>query len=200
MPFSLKGQTGREVQQLIPLKLPRVAIFCILKQCMFRYLSSALSLSLCYRNPFFPLKSISWLQAKKKKKKSHLLFAILKQDNKKLVTLIPTGKTVGPKNNSSSPINPITSGPLMSNPFSRLITPEEQRVTLAKDAVARESVVSVRRQGGTAGEVARWEQLSSCTDASCLPFPNLELLPLKSYEQELPHPGSANMTQMQMRN
>ena len=80
-----------------------------------------------------PLKNVSWLQANK----SDLLFAILKQANKKLVTLMPTGKTMGLKNSSSGPINPITSGSLMSNPFLELITPEEQRVTQAKDA-ARE--------------------------------------------------------------
>ena len=78
-----------------------------------------------------PLKNVSWLQANK----SDLLFAILKQANKKLVTLMPTGKTMGLKNSSSGPINPITSGSPKSSPFLELITPEEQRVTQAKDAV-----------------------------------------------------------------
>lgn len=54
-----------------------------------------------------------------------------------------------------------------------------------------------RKSWWTAEKAARWEQLSSCADANCLPFPNLHPLPLKSYRQELPHPGFATMTQIQ---
>lgn len=85
----------------------------------------------------------------------------------------------------------------MSNPFLEFITPEEHWVTQAKDAAAWETVVLVGSHGGTAEKAARWEQLSSCADANCLPFPNLHPLPLKSYRQELPHPGFATMTQIQ---
>ena len=85
----------------------------------------------------------------------------------------------------------------MNNPFLEFITPEEHRVTQAKVAAAEETVVLVGRHGGTAEKAARWEQLSSCADASCLPFPNLHLLPPKSYRQELPHLGFATVTQIQ---
>ena len=67
-------------------------------------------------------------------KKSDLLFATLKQANKKLVTLIPTGKRTGLKNSCAGPTNPIISDSLMSIPFLEFITPEEHRVTQAKVA------------------------------------------------------------------
>lgn len=127
--------------------------------------SSSLPLPLLQKSipPTPTLKNVFWLQAKKKNKtktnKQKRLFTFLQfwsKTTKKLVTLIPTGKTVGCKNSSFRLIKPITSGPLISNPFWRLITPEEQQVTEAK-----EEGRSSRRNCGI-GRKARWRGSKGC--------------------------------------
>lgn len=133
------------------------------------------------------------------KQKSYLLIAALKPDNKKLVSWYPLEKLW----DSRSPSCPLK-GPFLvlwwAIPFLRLIRPEEQQVLSRMNGwtegrCARRSLVT----GGRTEEAARWEQLSSCTDASQPPFPNFNLLPLNSIEHELPHPAFVKMTQMQMR-
>lgn len=126
-------------------RLPRVVTFCVRVQILL----SRSFLSRCYRNPLSPLG-----EKKKKylgcKQKCYLLIAILKPDNKKLVTLIPTGKT-GLQRQFFPPHEADHSRSPISNPFTRLMRPEAQRILLASgQPVAGEVLLDgrpVRRHG-----------------------------------------------------
>ena len=77
----------------------------------------------------------------------------------------------------------------MNNPFLRLIRPEEQQVLSRMDAVAEEAKLLVGRQRRLLPGNSYPAVLMQAVHLS-----QANLLPLKSYDHELPHSGFAKMT------
>lgn len=116
--------------------------------------SSSLSPSLCYRNPFFSLEKVVSAASKK----SYFLTAIMKLDNKKVVTLKPTRKT-----ESQIQFFPPhkASGPMTSNPFSRLIRAKANRWPKRWVSCRRSCIIGWKAGWNHRG-AAQWEPLPGC--------------------------------------
>lgn len=84
------------------------------------------------------------------KQKCYLLITILKPDNKKLVTLVPTGKT-GMQGQFFPPHEADHSWSLMSNPCTRLIRPEEHRILPTTNQPRQKCYWTQGRCDGTGG-------------------------------------------------
>lgn len=131
------------------------------------------------------------------KQKCSLLIAISKPDNKKLVTLVPTGKT-GRQGQFFPPQEADHSWSL-SNPFTRLIRPEEQRILQAThQPVAGEVLLGGRPVRRRRRLLTGNSSLAVLTQVVHL-FPDDGFRLLTSSEQKLLHLGFVKMTQIQIR-